>query len=147
MMSFATDWSKIAWMPSTDAAYAEKFKVDPAEGQEVVEVQNPYGTGLGVYTRFPVALKSCSMEAGTFQIEGSGLLLFVTAFKDRETAVTVVDNNNKEYAFTVYYADGIATGVDQVQSNQIQSTKVIENGVLYIRYEGRMYDVQGAEIK
>ena len=34
-----------------------------------------------------------------------------------------------------------------VQSDDVQSTKVIENGVLYIRYNGTMYNVQGGIVK
>ena len=40
-----------------------------------------------------------------------------------------------------------ATGVEQVPSNQVQSTKVIENGVLYIMYNGTKYNVQGTRVE
>jgi len=40
-----------------------------------------------------------------------------------------------------------ATGVDQVPSDQVQSTKVIENGVLYIIKNGVKYNAQGQVIK
>ena len=146
MMSFAIDWSEIAWLPSTDPAYAEKFKVDPAEGQTVVEVQNPFATGLGIYTKFPAALKSCSLEASAFQIEGSGLLLFVNAIKAKETPVTVVDATDKEYSFTVFYADGIATAIDHVTTSA-KAVKTIENGQLVIIKNGIRYNVAGQEMK
>ena len=35
--------------------------------------------------------------------------------------------------------------IDQVQSDQVQSTKVLRNGQLYLMYEGQMYDVRGAK--
>lgn len=38
------------------------------------------------------------------------------------------------------------TGVEQVQSNQVQSTKVIENGVLYIMHNGTKYTIQGMRV-
>ena len=41
----------------------------------------------------------------------------------------------------------LAEGIDNVQGDNVQSTKVIENGQLYLKYEGRMYDVQGAVVK
>lgn len=42
---------------------------------------------------------------------------------------------------------GGSTGLGEVQGDKVQSTKVIENGVLYIKYKGTMYNVQGQMIK
>ena len=42
---------------------------------------------------------------------------------------------------------GCTTGLGEVQGDKVQSTKVIENGVLYIMYKGTMYDVRGQMIK
>lgn len=147
MMSFAIDWSAIGWLASTDAAYAEKFKVSPAAGQTPVEVQNPFGTGLGVYSTFPMALSSCSLETGTFQIEGSGLLLFVSAFSKQETEVSATDANGTKYDFTVYYADGIATGMESIQTSDIRSQKLIENGQVIIMKNGVKYNALGTQVK
>ena len=41
----------------------------------------------------------------------------------------------------------VATGVDEVQSDDVQGTKVIINGQLYLMYNGTMYNVQGMEVK
>jgi len=38
-------------------------------------------------------------------------------------------------------------GIDQVQSNNVQSTKVLKDGQLYLMYEGRMYDVRGMRVE
>ena len=35
------------------------------------------------------------------------------------------------------------TGIDEVQSDKVQSTKVILDGQLYLLYKGKMYDIQG----
>jgi hypothetical protein len=40
-----------------------------------------------------------------------------------------------------------ATSVENVQGDKVQSTKVIENGVLYIKYKGTKYNVQGIRIE
>ena len=40
-----------------------------------------------------------------------------------------------------------ATGMDEVQGDNGQRTKVIENGVLYLKYNGRKYDAQGHFVK
>jgi len=146
LMTFATDWSAIAWLPSTDPAYAEKFKIDPADGQSVVEVQNPFGSGLGLYTSFPMALKSCSLDESAFQIEGSGLLLFVTAFSAKETPVTVVDMVDTEYNFVVFYADGIPSAVENVAA-PAKAMKVVEDGQLIIIRDGVRFNAAGQQIK
>ena len=146
MMSFAIDWDAISWMASTDPTYAEKFKLSPATGQVPIEVQNPFGTGLGVYSNFPVALASCSWETGTYQIEGSGLLLFVTSFSKKETEVMVTDNNGTDYTFYVYYADGVATGLESVATNA-KAVKTVENGQLVIIKNGVKFNIAGQEIK
>lgn len=41
----------------------------------------------------------------------------------------------------------VATGVDQVPSDQVPNTKVLINGQLYIMYNGTMYNVQGQLVK
>lgn len=38
-------------------------------------------------------------------------------------------------------------GVENVQSDNVQCTKVIENGVLYLKYNGTKYNVQGTRVK
>ena len=40
-----------------------------------------------------------------------------------------------------------ATGVENVQGEKVQSTKVLENGVLYIKYKGTKYSVQGIRVE
>lgn len=42
---------------------------------------------------------------------------------------------------------GCTTGLGEVQGDKVKSTKVIENGVLYIKYKGTIYNVQGQMIK
>lgn len=39
------------------------------------------------------------------------------------------------------------TGVENVQSDKVQSTKFIENGQLYIKYKGTKYNAQGQMVK
>ena len=41
----------------------------------------------------------------------------------------------------------VPTGIEQVPSDKVQCTKVIENGVLYMMYNGTMYNVQGQIVK
>lgn len=41
----------------------------------------------------------------------------------------------------------LVEGIDNVQGDNVQSTKVIENGQLYLMYNGTKYNVQGAVVK
>ena len=43
--------------------------------------------------------------------------------------------------------NGSGEGIENVQSDDVQCRKVIENGVLYLMYNGTMYDVQGNRVK
>lgn len=44
-------------------------------------------------------------------------------------------------------APAVATDVEEVQGNNVPCTKVIENGVLYLKYKGTKYNVQGMRVK
>ena len=65
--------------------------------------------------------------------------------------MTASDENDTE----LFYASGsfatlganMPTGVGEVPSDQVPSTKVLRNGQIYLMYEGRMYDIQGNQVK
>ena len=111
MMSFAAiDWSAYEWLGngSGNEAYTSKFKVAPAEGQTVVNLQQPgWAAEAGIYTHFGAGIQSCSLPEGKYAIDGAGICLYLSAFTAKETEVTVVDAL-KTYVFTVYYEDGVA---------------------------------------
>ena len=65
-------------------------------------------------------------------------------------AGTVLLSVPKADIVRVEFAEGTPdtpTAVEQVASDQVQCTKFIRNGQLYIMYKGTMYDVQGRIIK
>lgn len=108
MMAFATDWSSIAWLGdgAGGGAYANKYKVEAAFGQTVVNIQHPgFAAEDGIYTNFPAGIESCTLPQGKYVIEGAGMVLYLSAFTQKETAVTVTAGG-VDYAFKVYYADG-----------------------------------------
>ena len=47
----------------------------------------------------------------------------------------------------VFEQEQTATGVENVQGDKVQSTKILENGVLYIIKNGVKYNAQGQTIK
>jgi hypothetical protein len=55
------------------------------------------------------------------------------------------------FADTDYTAQFTSTkksqGLDELQSDQVQCTKVLENGILYLIFNGTKYNVQGQKLK
>ena len=87
-------------------AYANKYKVEAAFGQTVVNIQHPgFAAEDGIYTNFPAGIESCTLPEGKYVIEGAGMVLYLSAFTQKETSVTVTAGS-VDYAFKVYYADG-----------------------------------------
>ena len=46
----------------------------------------------------------------------------------------------------VWHIQSTATGVENVQGNNVPCAKIMENGALFILYNGTMYDVQGNKV-
>ena len=109
---FAIDWSGYEWLGdgAGGGAYSNKYKVAPAEGQSVVNIQQPgFANAPGIYTSFPAGVSDCSLGAGNYAIQGAGIILYVSAFTAQETEVTVTHGTGTA-VFTVYYADGTTGG-------------------------------------
>lgn len=152
MMSFAIDWSAYEWLGdgAGGGKYNEMYKVAPADNQEVINIQQFGGaTEPGIYTRVPAALKTtggCSLPEGKYMLDGSGILLYLSAFVAEETEVTLTDMNGTEYKCTVYYK-GTETGMESIQSSDLRSQKLIENGQVIIMKNGVKYNALGTQVK
>lgn len=121
LLSFAIDWSGYQWLGdgAGGGAYSNKYKVAPAEGQNVVNIQKPgWTTEAGIYTTFPAGISSCSLPDGKFAIDGAGMSLYLSAFTAQETQVTVTHGLGTA-VFTVYYADGTAGGGSGEQGGEL----------------------------
>ena len=112
VMGWAVDWSGYEWIGdgAGGGAYSSKYKMTLAEGQEVVNIQHPgFATADGIYTTFPAGVSACSLPAGSYDIQGAGMILHLTAFTAKETEVTVTHGLGSA-VFTVYYVDGTEGG-------------------------------------
>ena len=108
MMAFATDWSTIEFLAdgAGDGAYANKYKVEAAFGQNVINIQQPgFAQEPGIYTNFPAGIASCTLPESGYVIDGAGMILYLSAFTAKETPVTV-EAGGVSYSFKVFYADG-----------------------------------------
>lgn len=120
-MVFAIDWSSYEFLGdgAGGGAYSNKYKVATAEGQSVVNIQKPgFADEAGIYTTFPAGISSCSLGEGNYAIQGAGMVLYLSAFTNQETEVTVTAAD-VNYVFTVYYADGTPSGTPSKQSAEL----------------------------
>ena len=152
MMSFAIDWSSVEWLGdgAGGGAYNNKYKAVvspemPSPGFiNNLQMKNEKAC---IHICFPsAAFGASSLDATQYEEEGAGRFIHLDVFTAQETSFTM-ECDAVTYTFTVYYADGTATAIDQVQSDKVQSTKVIENGQLVIIKNGIRYSVTGAEMK
>ena len=75
---------------------------------------------------------------------GKGTGLVVTGTSD---GLVVTAAENKEFTVAVHENGSVPTGVENVQTNEVQASKLMENGVLYILHNGVKYNVQGARVR
>jgi uncharacterized repeat protein (TIGR02543 family) len=58
-----------------------------------------------------------------------------------------ITNITSNLTVIAQYEKKDATGIDNVQRDNVQCTKVLRDGVIYIMYKGTMYNVQGQRVK
>ena len=109
------------WLNSSDPAYAEQFKIcvgDPAPGVDIIQLPG-FAEQIGIYVTFPSAdFGEMSLKAGQYATQGVGMILYLSAFKMKETEVSIVCEN-KEYIFTVYNAKGSDEPIDERVKREI----------------------------
>ncbi len=57
------------------------------------------------------------------------------------------EEGKHNYSITISIKGGSATAVENVQTNQVQGTKILRDGMLLIEKNGKIYNVMGAEVK
>ena len=108
VLSFAYDWSSVAWIEdgAGQGKYANKYKVAAAFGQNVINIQQPeYASAPGIYTNFPAGIEFCTLADTNYVVSGAGMILYLKAFTVKVTDITVVAGG-VSYDFRVFYADG-----------------------------------------
>ncbi|MBO4249653.1 MAG: BspA family leucine-rich repeat surface protein [Paludibacteraceae bacterium] len=71
---------------------------------------------------------------------------FIDAYKSLEKTIQEVIHEAKINLVNQRQKDE-ATGIENVQSDNVPCTKVMKDGQLYLMYKGTMYNVQGARVK
>ena len=68
-----------------------------------------------------------------------------TLFANQPLVLTLNAGTTSDYSLRIRRKT--PTGLEDVQGSNVQCTKVMENGVLYLMYGGTMYNVQGKKVK
>ena len=90
-----------------------------------------------------------SADFGAMSIEpnagdGAWKTFALSNFPNKENQFTVVCAGTT-YTFDVFYADGLSTSIDQIETGE-KARKVMENGIIYIVREGARYNVLGTKL-
>ena len=140
----------------TPTTYTLKLVADPTMGS--VAVTNLLGSdivdnGNGTYTvpeNAKVTILATPNEGYAFSgwLEGNVLCDFI----DCGVALNTLDNPltftmTNDAACKAEFAAVAPTGVENVQTNQVQATKILRNGMLLIEKNGKIYNATGAEVK
>ncbi|MBQ6724726.1 MAG: hypothetical protein IJQ84_09500, partial [Paludibacteraceae bacterium] len=72
---------------------------------------------------------------------------FVKWSDEETTAAHSAITVDADIELTAIFEEDPGTGIDEVQSDKVQSTKVLRNGQLYIIRDGKTYNAIGVEIK
>ena len=104
------DWDAIEFLGdgSPEQTFGNQFKICKAgEQPNVGNIQKPgWAAETGIYVNFPSAVfGEISLAEGQYVIEGAGMLLYLSAFTQEYTEVTVNWDGN-DIVFTVYNAKG-----------------------------------------
>ena len=154
MMSFAIDWSEVAWLGNgVGEGYTDKYKAVVSPEMPAPGFINNLQTRTVDDQPIPVlhicfpssAFGASSLDASQYEEEGAGRFIHLDIFQARETEFTVVCSD-VTYTFTVFYADGTPTGMESVAAS-VKAVKTVENGQLVIIKNGVKYNAAGQEVK
>ena len=145
------DWDNIAFLGdgSPEQTFGDQFKIcKVGEQPSVVNIQKPgFAAETGIYVTFPSdVFGEISLAEGKYAIQGAGMVLYLSAFTQEYTEVTVNCNGN-DIVFTVYNAKGgSATAIDNTVVGE-KAIKMFENGQLIIIKNGVKYNALGSVIE
>ena len=123
MMSFAIDWSGVAWLGNgVGEGYTEKYKAVVSPELPAPGFINNLQTRNGkpsIHVVMPsAAFGATSLQASQFESEGAGVFFHLDAFTALENEFTFVCDN-VTYTFTVYFADGTQGGGGNAEPTEI----------------------------
>ena len=98
-----------------------------------------------------IAFNAPSRNGAPAQTQNAGFSFTITGLDsgtDYDLTLTAKDNSgNIIEETTIPFHTNWAEGIDDVQSDEVQSTKVIKDGQVLILRNGKTYTMQGQEVK
>ena len=132
MMSFAIDWSGVAWLGNgVGEGYTEKYKavVSPElpDPGFINNLQTRNGKPSLHVVMPSAAFGATSLQASQFESEGAGLFFHLDAFPALENEFTFVCSD-VTYTFTVYYVDGTQGGGGNAELTSEYCGEIMSSG-------------------
>ena len=132
MMSFAIDWSGVAWLGNgVGEGYTEKYKAVVSPELPAPGFINNLQTRNGkpsIHVVMPsAAFGATSLQASQFESEGAGVFFHLDAFTALENEFTFVCDN-VTYTFTVYFADGTQGGGGNAELTSEYCGEIMSSG-------------------
>ncbi len=103
-----------------------------------------FSTSLGNFTRIEITATINRLGGSGWTETSPGAVWTGDA---NETTFSGNFENVSQIVFTIEESQGGTTSVENVQTNQVQATKFFRDGQLLIEKNGKIYNVQGAEVK
>ena len=135
----------ILMMPGVPCIFWPHWKSYQSETNELIAVRKR----AGIHSESKVLEEESGLYKYSATIQGHRGKVIVRLGKNRSTEVPagfeLAVEGGTRGAYTVYVSMG-EQGMEKVQGDKVQCTKVIKDGKLYLMYKGTMYDVQGRKI-
>jgi hypothetical protein len=112
----------------------------------------PQGGYCDYYYDGPVATGNPAVTAGADD-DANHFITISEAFEGTATVsgkynkYTEMDEEDFTYTLTISVKAGTPTAVENVQTNQVQATKILRDGMLLIERDGKIYNVLGAKLR
>ena len=103
-----------------------------------------FSTSLGNFTRIEITATINRLGGSGWTETSPGAVWTGDA---NETTFSGNFENVSQIVFTIVESQGGTTAVENVQTNHVQATKFFRDGQLLIEKNGKIYNVQGAEVK
>ena len=153
--SFDLTLSKVTVTPSTENNVTVGYGLDIIASSEDINYTvfvDIEGANLaGTHTTENTLTLWSNVARGShdsYIISGSSVTITAKGAGIYTISGSLVCENKFTYVLNAFdFSYATATGIDHVQGDNVQYTKIIRDGQLYIMYKGQMYNVQGGIVE
>ncbi|MBQ4395742.1 MAG: hypothetical protein II825_10680 [Paludibacteraceae bacterium] len=138
-----TDNPRYMVMPAQNVYLDPIVEVDDSQTPKGAIINASATEGQGSIADFTSGWYAEGTELTITAVAAEGYVF--VQWSDGETAnpYLLTVENGKNISITAVFREGPKEGIEDVQGDKVQSTKVIKDGILYIERNGRIYNAQG----